>query len=77
MIILTRYLEPTFHRPARVSAVTDGGSLKVLYDPEQSEADNHHRAARLLKIMLNQSGDLIQSTMPKGEDYQFAFILHN
>lgn len=44
--ILTKYLGPTDHRGARITAKTHGGAITVPWDHSLNSEDNHTAAAK-------------------------------
>lgn len=69
--IMTAFLAPTNHRPARVKATADAGSITVSWDHALGVDDNHKRAAMALADKLGWLGHWHGGSLPGSG---FAFV---
>lgn len=63
--ITTAFLPPTNHRPSRIKATAEAGSVTLSWDHGKSTDANHIAALEALLSKLGWSGDYIAGWEPK------------
>jgi len=71
MAITTKFIPPTNHRPSRVKATAEAGSITVSWDYALNVTDNHKAAAVALADRYGWPTDMIGGGMPGGG---YAFV---
>lgn len=73
--ILTKYIGPTNHRPGRIKAWCDSGSLTIEWDHSMSVAANHGRvASELAKRLEGPYTNILRVPMPDTSKAHYAFV---
>ena len=72
--IVTKYLGPTDHRPARIMVKAQAGKLFVTWDDALDVDENHDRAAQQFAQRLNWSGTLAGGALPDGRGNCYVFV---
>ena len=69
--IVTAFLAPTNHRPARVKAMADAGSITLSWDHALGVEDNHRAAAGALAERFGWAAVMVGGT---GSGFAFVTI---
>jgi len=64
--IQTKFLSPTNHRGARISAKCDAGKIVVQWDYSMNPDRNHAHAAKVLVTKLGWDGQWVSGGLPDG-----------
>jgi hypothetical protein len=72
--ILTKYLDATDHRGARILAKAQAGKVTVPWDHAFGVEDNHALAAVALCTKFGWTGPLAQGSLPDDTGYAFTFV---
>jgi hypothetical protein len=71
--IVTAFLAPTNHRPARVKAMADAGSITLSWDHALGVEDNHRAAASALAERFGWAAVMVGGSLP-GSGFAFVSI---
>jgi hypothetical protein len=72
--IQTKWLSPTNHRPARVTAWADAGRVTIPQDDCKSIDDSHQRAAKMLAEKFDWRGEWYQGALPNNSGQVFVCV---
>ena len=72
--IVTKYLGPTNHKPGRVKATCEAGSITVSWDHALGVADNHYAACVVLTKKLGWPGTWQGGGLPNNAGYAFVHV---